>query len=41
MMDAKIEAFLERKEIRDVFDMEFLLKGGVALDTSNEKLRII
>lgn len=32
MMKAKIEAFLERREIRDVFDMEFLLKKGVDLD---------
>lgn len=38
MMNAKIEAFLQRKEIRDAFDMEFLFKKGVALDTSKEKL---
>ena len=34
MMKAKIAAFLERKEIRDVFDIEFLLKKGINLDAS-------
>jgi len=34
MLVAKIGAFLERKEIRDAFDMEFLLKKGIELDTS-------
>ena len=29
MMKAKIEAFLDRGEIRDVYDMEFMLKKGV------------
>ncbi len=38
MMKAKIAAFLERKEIRDVFDMEFLFKKGVSLDASDEIL---
>ncbi len=32
MMKAKTEAFIERKEIRDVFDIEFLLKKGISLD---------
>lgn len=32
MMKAKIEAFLDRREIRDIFDMEFLFKKGIALD---------
>lgn len=32
MASAKVEAFLERKEIRDVFDLEFLVKKGVVLD---------
>jgi predicted nucleotidyltransferase component of viral defense system len=32
MMRAKIDAFLERREIRDAFDMEFLLKKGIALN---------
>ena len=31
MMTAKLEAFLDRKEIRDVFDMEFLIKKGIRL----------
>lgn len=38
MMSAKIEAFLERKEIRDAFDIEFLLKKGIALDVPGEIL---
>ena len=32
MMKAKAEALLDRKEIRDAFDMEFLVKKGVELD---------
>ncbi len=32
MMKAKIEAFLERREIRDVFDIEFLIKKGVGIE---------
>ena len=39
MMESKLEAFLDRKEIRDVFDMEFLLKRGVPLDASVDTLR--
>lgn len=38
VMVSKIEAFLNRKEIRDVFDMEFLLKKGVELKASREDL---
>jgi predicted nucleotidyltransferase component of viral defense system len=34
IMKAKIEAFGDRKEIRDVFDIEFLLKKGIGLDIS-------
>ncbi len=41
MMKAKIEAFLERKEIRDIFDIEFLLKKGVSIDASNRTLKKI
>jgi predicted nucleotidyltransferase component of viral defense system len=41
MMKAKIEAFLGRKEIRDVFDIEFLLKKGVDIDASSQTLRKI
>ena len=33
-MSAKVQAFLERREVRDAFDMEFLLKKGVTLDVS-------
>lgn len=32
MMKAKIEAFLKRREIRDAFDMEFMLKRGIGLN---------
>lgn len=45
MAKGKISAFLERKEIRDVFDLEFLLKKGVTLDcpagTAKELLKEI
>jgi len=34
MMQSKIQAFLDRKEIRDVFDIEFLLKKGIELAIS-------
>ncbi|MEW5758663.1 MAG: nucleotidyl transferase AbiEii/AbiGii toxin family protein [Candidatus Omnitrophota bacterium] len=36
MMKAKLKAFLDRKEIRDIFDIEFLLKKGVSLTASKE-----
>jgi len=39
MMSAKIEAFLERKEIRDIFDLEFLCKKGVSINASPENLK--
>jgi ribosomal protein L9 len=41
MMASKIAAFLDRKEIRDVYDMEFLLKRGVAPDAKDEDLKQI
>lgn len=41
MMRSKIEAFLERKEIRDVFDMEFLLKKGIDIEAPSPTLRKI
>lgn len=41
MMKAKIAAFLERKEIRDIFDIEFLLKKGISIDESSENLKKI
>ncbi|MCX8015297.1 MAG: hypothetical protein N2748_04685 [candidate division WOR-3 bacterium] len=31
MMKSKIQACIERREIRDVFDIEFLYKRGIAL----------
>ena len=31
IMSSKIETFLNRREIRDVFDIEFLLKKGIEL----------
>ena len=39
MMKSKIETFLDRQEIRDVFDMEFLFKRGVSLEASVDMLR--
>lgn len=41
MMKAKIEAFLDRKEIRDVYDMEFLLRRGIKVGAPAEKLGAI
>jgi predicted nucleotidyltransferase component of viral defense system len=41
MMLVKIEAFLGRGEIRDAFDIEFLLKKGVELKTNEEKAKKI
>ncbi len=38
MMTSKIEAFLSRREIRDAYDIEFLLKRGIALSAPNEIL---
>lgn len=39
MMNTKIKAFLDRKEIRDVYDMEFLLKSGVELSAPPDILK--
>ena len=39
MMDLKMKAFLDRGEIRDCFDMEFLLKRGINLNASDEVLK--
>lgn len=41
MMKSKTEAFLQRKEIRDVFDLEFLVKKGVVLDEPVKNLKAI
>jgi len=37
MMTSKIDAFLQRKEIRDAYDLEFLVKKGVKAAISPEK----
>ena len=37
MMVSKIEAFLQRKEIRDAYDLEFLVKKGVKVGVTREK----
>lgn len=39
MMKSKLDAFLDRKEIRDVFDMEFLFRRGTPLEASVDTLR--
>ncbi len=41
MMKAKTEAFIQRKEIRDLFDMEFLLKRGIDIEASPQILKRI
>jgi predicted nucleotidyltransferase component of viral defense system len=38
MMASKIDAFLERQEIRDAYDLEFLVKKGVIPEAPTEKL---
>jgi len=38
MMKSKIEAFLNRGEVRDAYDIEFLLKRGIPLNADNEVL---
>lgn len=38
MMTSKISAFLDRKEIRDAYDLEFLVKRGVELKGPEENL---
>lgn len=38
MMTSKISAFLDRKEIRDAYDIEFLVKRGVELQASSAQL---
>lgn len=37
MMASKVNAFLDRKEIRDVYDLEFLVKRGVPLNLSEKQ----
>jgi predicted nucleotidyltransferase component of viral defense system len=36
MMTSKIEAFLDRREIRDAYDIEFLIRRGINLKADNE-----
>lgn len=38
MMNLKIGTFIERKEIRDVFDIEFLLRKGIELPADTKTL---
>ena len=39
MMGSKIGAFLIRKEIRDIFDIEFLLRRGIPLSAPADQLQ--
>ena len=41
MMKNKIGALLDRKEIRDVFDIEFLIRKGINISTKNKELKKI
>jgi len=41
MMNSKIKAFLERTEIRDCFDIEFLLRRGIPIEASSDILKKI
>lgn len=41
MMEAKIAAFIERKEARDAFDIEFLLRKGIKLGASKKEMGLI
>lgn len=38
MMRVKVEAFLDRREIRDVYDIEFLFKRGVKIEADADSL---
>jgi len=41
MMENKIRAFIDREEIRDVFDIEFLYRRGIKLPADNKKMKQI
>ncbi len=41
MMKNKIGALLDRKEIRDVFDIEFLIRKGINISAKNKELKKI
>ncbi|MDD5439030.1 MAG: nucleotidyl transferase AbiEii/AbiGii toxin family protein [Candidatus Omnitrophica bacterium] len=38
MMNAKIQTFLDRVQIRDAFDIEFLMKRGIAVKATKEDI---
>ena len=38
MMQAKVEAFIDRREIRDIYDIEFMFKRGIKLQADAEIL---
>lgn len=41
MIKNKVKALLERKEIRDAFDIEFLIRNGIELPYNREKMEDI
>lgn len=41
LMETKVKAFLSRREIRDVFDIEFLLKKGVEIKATKDELKAL
>jgi predicted nucleotidyltransferase component of viral defense system len=41
MVISKVNAFLDRKEIRDVYDLEFLVKRGVPLNLSQQQRNMV
>jgi predicted nucleotidyltransferase component of viral defense system len=41
MMNAKIQAFLSRKEIRDIYDIEFMFKRGIQVETGKENINLL
>lgn len=38
MMRAKVEAFLDRREIRDIYDIEFMFKRGIKIEADADSL---
>jgi hypothetical protein len=41
MMNSKIQAFLSRKEIRDIYDIEFMFKRGIPIETEKDNLHLL
>ena len=41
MMTAKLQAFLNRKEIRDIYDIEFLYKKGISLEADKQTINTL